>query len=98
MALRDWTVARLAVLWAAWFLVLLLGLVVALALSPDGVHLKISPADTRGVTRWLLAIAGAIGLVLPPAVVTYLWYLARLRVWSRGETEAVESQPVKVRG
>jgi hypothetical protein len=86
MALRDWTVSRLATIWAAWFLFLLTALVIALGLSPEGVHIQVSPPETRGALRWVFAVAGGLGLALPPAIVTYLWYLARLRVWSRGES------------
>jgi hypothetical protein len=82
MALRDWTVSRLAVIWAAWLLVLLVGFLVMVAMSPEGVHISISPANARGAFRWMLAIAAGIAVVLPPAIVTYLWYLARLRKWS----------------
>lgn len=82
MALRDWSVSRLAVLWAVWLLLLFGGLLAWLVASPDGVRISISPAEATGPLRWLLAAAGGLVLVLPPAVVTYLWYLARLRKWS----------------
>lgn len=82
MALRDWSVARLAVIWAAWFLVLFFGFLAVLVASPEGVRFQISPAEATGALRWLLAIGGGLALVLPPAIVTYVWYLARLRKWS----------------
>jgi hypothetical protein len=82
MALRDWSVSRLAVIWAGWLLLLLGGLLGWLIASPEGVRISISPAGATGALRWILAAAGGLVLVLPPAVVTYLWYLARLRKWS----------------
>jgi hypothetical protein len=82
VALRDWSGSRLAVIWAAWFLLLFVGFLAVLIASPEGVRVQISPAGATGVLRWLLAIGGGLALVLPPAIVTYLWYLARLRKWS----------------
>ncbi|MEX2152479.1 MAG: hypothetical protein WD825_04020 [Gemmatimonadaceae bacterium] len=82
MALRDWSASRLAVIWAVWLLLLFSGLLTWLVASPDGVHISISPAGVTGPLRWMLAAVGGLVLVLPPAVMTYLWYLARLRKWS----------------
>ena len=84
MALRDWSVSRLAVVWAGWFLVLLIVFLIGLVRSPEGLDVRISPAQATGAVRWLLALAGGLVLVLPPAVLTYFWYLARLRKWSKG--------------
>jgi hypothetical protein len=68
----------------------LVALMVGLVLSPDGqIHLQLSNAGLN-VSRWVLALVGGIGLVLPPAIVTYLWYLARLRKWSREPDTADE--------
>lgn len=92
MALRDWSVSRLALLWAVWLLLLLGALLAWLVASPEGVRISISPAEATGPLRWLLAAAGGLVLVLPPAVVTYLWYLARLRKWSDAPTVAQGNQ------
>lgn len=82
MALRDWSASRLAVVWAVWLLLLLGGLLTWLVASPEGVRISISPAEATGSLRWLLAALGGLVLVLPPALLTYLWYLGRLRKWS----------------
>lgn len=90
MALRDWTISKLAIIWAAWLFLLLVALMVGLVLSPDGqIHLQLSDGGLN-VSRWVLALVGGIALVLPPAIVTYLWYLARLRKWSREPDTADE--------
>jgi hypothetical protein len=90
VALRDGSVARLAVIWTAWFLVLFGGFLAVLVASPEGVQVRISPAEATGALRWLLAIGGGLALVLPPAIVTYLWYLARLRKWSEQPDASVK--------
>jgi predicted small integral membrane protein len=82
MALRDWSVSRLAVIWAVWLLLLLGGLLTWAVASPEGARISISPAEATGPVRLLLAALGGLVLVLPPAVITYFWYLARLRKWS----------------
>lgn len=79
MALRNWSETRLVVIWAGWLLLLLAGLLAMLVASPDGVHLRISPVQATGALRWLLAVAGGLVLVLPPAIVTWVWYVGRLR-------------------
>lgn len=88
MALRDWSVSRLAVIWAVWLLLLLGALLTWLVASPDGVRIGISPAEATGPLRWMLATVGGLVLVLPPAVMTYLWYLGRLRKWSDSPKDA----------
>lgn len=97
MALRDWSVSRLAVLWAVWFMLLLGGLLTWLVASPEGVRISISPAGATGWTRWLLAAAGGLVLVLPPAVVTYVWFLTRLRKWSDAPEDAPDQQRNRAR-
>lgn len=82
MRIRDWSAARLAVVWLAWFSLLALGLFGALALLPDGLTISVSPANVRGWSRWMLVLVGVIVLFFPPLLVTYVWYLARLREWS----------------
>lgn len=96
MALRDWSLSRLAVLWALWLILLLGGLLTWLVVSPDGVQISISPADATGSRRWLLAALGGLVLVLPPAIVTYVWYLARLRKWSDAPEDAPSKQRDRV--
>jgi len=81
MALRDWSASRIAVIWAAWLSLLLVGLLVGLVVSPGGLSIEISPGEATGALRWLLAFVGGLVLVLPPAVVTYVWYLGRVRKW-----------------
>jgi uncharacterized BrkB/YihY/UPF0761 family membrane protein len=82
MALRNWSGARLAIVWAVWLVLLLGALLSWLVVSPDGLRISISPADATGSLRWVLAAAGGLVLLLPPAMITYFWYLARLRRWS----------------
>lgn len=82
MALRDWSLSRLVIVWAAWFVILFAAFLTLLVASPEGVQVRISPPEATGGLRWLLAAAGGIALVLPPAILTYFWYLARLRRWS----------------
>jgi len=63
----------------ATLLVVLLGAVV---LNPTGVTLEISPANAPLGARIALGIAGLIAACLPPAILTYAWYVKRLRAWS----------------
>ncbi len=65
-------------------LVLLVGAVVA---TPTGVSISISPAGQSLGVRIALGLAGLVGACLPPAVLTYAWYTARLRAWGRGDKE-----------
>lgn len=92
MALRDWSASRIAVIWAIWLFLLLGGLLAWLAASPEGVSISISPAGATGPLRWVLAGIGGLVLVAPPVVVTYLWYLARLRKWSDAPTKASDRE------
>jgi hypothetical protein len=65
----------------AGLLVLLVGAVV---LSPTGsVSLTISPAGLSLGSRIALGVVGLVAACLPPAALTYAWYVARLRAWGR---------------
>ncbi len=95
MALRHWSFSRIAVVWAVWLLLLLVGILGVLVAFPQGVRVSISPTGARGQLRWMLAVLGGLVLVAPPAIVTYLWYVARLRAW--GERSPVGHSGTRAR-
>jgi len=95
VAIRDWTLRRILTLWAGWMAGLLVLLLAAVVLSPTGVSIRVSPGGLPLGARILLGLVGLIAASLPPAAVTYAWYVARLRQWGEGH-QATEpgGQPV----
>lgn len=92
MALRDWTVRRILTLWAGWFAGLFLLLLAGVVLSPSGVSISVSPAGLPLVGRVVLGLLGLIAASLPPTVLTYVWYVGRLRAWGEGRSTATIGQ------
>ncbi|HEY7568839.1 MAG TPA: hypothetical protein VH762_14775 [Gemmatimonadaceae bacterium] len=72
----------------AGLLVLLLAGVV---LSPEGVTITVSGVGSSLAMRAAYALLGLVAACLPPAAITYAWYLGRVRDWGgRHENEAAE--------
>ena len=93
MAIRTWSVGRLAIIWLAW--IALLGGIFAVLLvrTPEGIEVALSPPTLAGLQRWVaLTLAFAV-LFAPPLVVTYIWYLGRLRAWSEGAPRSKPREP-----
>lgn len=95
MALRNWTVRRMLGLWTGWMAGLLVLLLAGVVLSPTGVSIAVSPAGLSLGARVAFALAGLVVACLPPAVLTYAWYLARLRAWSEGNPAGVGPHAVR---
>lgn len=92
MRIRDWSPTRLAMFWLGWFILLALGFFGALVLQPGGLSVSLSPANVRGWSRWMLALVGAIVLFFPPLLLTYIWYVARVREWGERPTSSERSR------
>jgi hypothetical protein len=73
----------------AGLLVLLVGGVVV---SPTGVSLTIAPAGLPLPVRIVLGVVGLGAACLPPAILTYAWYTARLRVWGEGSEKRIDPE------
>ena len=82
MALRDWTFRRILGLWTGWMASLLFVLLIAVVVSPTGVSISVSPPGLPLSGRIALGVVGFVVACLPPAALTYAWYVARLREWS----------------
>jgi hypothetical protein len=90
MALRHWRSSRILGLWTGWLAGLLLLLLAAVIVTPTGVSLQIAPA---GLPLWKRFALGAVALVaacLPPAMITYVWYTARLKAWSKDTPRRID--------
>jgi hypothetical protein len=81
MALRDWSARRILGVWTGWMAGLLVTLLGAVVLNPSGITLMIAPADLPLAARAALGVVGLVGACLPPAILTYAWYVSRLRAW-----------------
>jgi hypothetical protein len=90
MGLRDWSVKRILGIWTGWMAGLLVALLGAIVVSPSGVTLRIAGGDGPLYVRIGLAIMGLVAVCTPPAILTYAWYLKRLRAWS--EQSAAEKE------
>jgi hypothetical protein len=81
MALRDWSARRILGVWTGWMAALLVTLLGAVIANPTGVTLKIAPTDLPLAGRIAIGFIGLVGGCLPPAILTYVWYIKRLRAW-----------------
>lgn len=95
MALRHWTVRRILGLWTGWMAGLLVLLLAGVVLSPTGVSIAVSPAGLSVGARIAFGLVGLVVACLPPAVLTYAWYVARLRAWSEGQPSGVDPDAVR---
>jgi hypothetical protein len=82
MGLRDWSVKRILGIWTGWMAGLLIALLVAIVVNPSGVTLRMAGGEGPLYLRIGLAIIGLVAMCTPPAILTYAWYLKRLRAWS----------------
>lgn len=88
MALRDWSVRRILGLWTGWMAGLLVLLLAGVVLSPEGVTITVSGVGSSLAMRAAYGLLGLVAACLPPAAITYAWYLRRLRDWGgRAENE-----------
>lgn len=93
MAIRTWSVGRLAIIWLAWIAFLLAIFAVLLVRSPEGIEASLSPPTLVGLQRWAALLLAFAILFAPPLVVTYIWYLGRLRAWSEGAPQSKPREP-----
>ena len=90
MALRHWRSSRILALWTGWLAALLLVLLAAVIVSPTGVSLQIAPAGLPLWKRIALGAVALLGACLPPAMITYVWYTARLKAWSKDSPRRID--------
>ena len=69
---------------------LLLLLLAAVIVSPTGVSLQIAPAGLPLWKRIALGAVALLGACLPPAMITYVWYTARLKAWSKDTPRRID--------
>jgi hypothetical protein len=86
MGLRDWSAKRILGIWTGWMAGLLVALLGAIVVNPTGVTLRIAAGDAPLAMRIGLAAVGLAAMCLPPAILTYAWYLKRVRAWGEGES------------
>jgi len=91
MGLREWSAKRILGIWTGWMAGLLIALLGAIVVSPTGVTLRMAGADASLYMRIALAALGLVAVCTPPAILTYAWYLKRLRAWSEGSEARGES-------
>jgi len=92
MALRDWSVRRILGIWTGWMAGLLVALLAAVVLSPEGVTITISGVGSSLAMRAAYGLLGLVAACLPPAAITYAWYSSRVRAWgthAQPEAEAL---------
>ncbi|MEW5915011.1 MAG: hypothetical protein AB1762_01340 [Gemmatimonadota bacterium] len=87
MGLKDWSAKRILGIWTGWMSGLLLALLGALVVNPTGVTLRMAAGDAPVAVRIGLAALGLVAICLPPAILTYAWYLKRVRAWGEGWRE-----------
>lgn len=90
MALRHWRSSRILGLWTGWLAALLLLLLAAVIVSPTGVSLQIGAAGLPLWKRIALGAVALLGACLPPAMITYVWYTARLKAWSKDTPRRID--------
>lgn len=88
MALRDWSARRILGIWTGWMAGLLILLLVGVVMSPDGVHIAVSGSGSSLWMRAAFALLGLVAACLPPAAVTYAWYLKHIREWGAADEDA----------
>jgi zinc transporter ZupT len=93
MAIRNWSVGRLAIIWLAWIALLVAAFALLLVNSPEGIQVSLSPPTLTGLQRWAALILAFAIVFAPPLVVTYIWYLGRLRSWSEGTPRSKPREP-----
>lgn len=69
---------------------LLLLLLAAVVLRPEGVTITLSGAGSSLAMRVGYGLLGLVAACLPPAAVTYAWYVRRVREWGNAD-RAMES-------
>lgn len=89
MALRDWSVRRILGLWTGWMAGLLVLLLAGVVLTPEGVTITISGVSSLAM-RAAYGLLGLVAACLPPAAITYAWYLGRVRDWGGRAEDATE--------
>ena len=91
MALRDWSVRRILGIWTGWMAGLLVLLLAAVVLSPDGVTITVSGVGSSLAMRAAYGLLGLIAACLPPAAITYAWYARRVREWGAHAKQEAEA-------
>jgi hypothetical protein len=90
MALRDWSLPRILGIWTGWMAGLLLLLLAAVVLSPEGVTITVSGVGDSLAMRAAYGLLGLVAACLPPAAMTYAWYVRRVRDWGRRAENGTE--------
>ncbi|MGH7694998.1 MAG: hypothetical protein ACRENH_08455 [Gemmatimonadaceae bacterium] len=97
MALRDWSVRRILGIWTGWMAGLLVLLLAGVVLSPDGVTITVSGVGSSLAMRAAYGLLGLVAACLPPAAITYAWYMGRVREWgAQAKREAEEARRARV--
>ena len=97
MALRDWSVRRILGIWTGWMAGLLVLLLTAVVLNPDGVTITVSGVGSSLAMRAAYGLLGLVAACLPPAAITYAWYVRRVREWgAQSKHEAEEARRPRV--
>lgn len=89
MALRDWSARRILGIWTGWMAGLLVLLLAGAVLTPEGVTITISGVSSLTM-RAAYGLLGLVAACLPPAAITYAWYVRRVRDWGGHAENEVE--------